>query len=318
VNWAEWNGKFRDCVRRFVKGDEGQINELGWRITGSADLFGDDGRTSDASVNFVTCHDGFTLHDLVSYNGKHNEANGEDNRDGYNDNQSWNCGAEGETGDEAVLALRRRQAKNFACLLLFSQGVPMIAHGDEFLRTQKGNNNVYCQDNPLAWMDWGLAGTNADMLAFWRKAIALRKRLPLLMGKRFLTGEDKDRNEVPDIAWFGPEGKDLDWNRPDGRSLAFQLDGYDDEGRNGAGREGGPSRSEPGRYYFLFNAAATETEFRLPPLLESQAWHRVADTSLPAGEDFVDTSKAGPLMDPFSYRAKPYSAAILASRTRSP
>ena len=327
VNWAEWNGKFRDCVRRFVKGDEGQLNELGWRITGSADLFGGDGRTSDASVNFVTCHDGFTLHDLVSYNGKHNEANGEENRDGYNDNQSWNCGAEGDTGDEAVLALRRRQAKNLVCLLLFSQGVPMISHGDEFLRTQKGNNNAYCQDNPLAWMDWSLAGKNADMLEFWRKAIALRKRLPLLMGKRFLTGEDQDRNEVPDIAWFGPDGGDLDWNRPDARSLAFQLDGYDDAGpegagqggggRDGAGRDDGRSRSEPGRYFFLFNAAPVEVGFRLPALLESQAWHRVADTSLSAGEDFVETSEAGPLLSPLSYLAKPHSAVILASRARS-
>jgi glycogen operon protein len=311
VNWAEWNGKFRDNVRKFVKGDEGQLNELGWRLTGSADLFADDGRTSDASVNFITCHDGFTLNDLVSYNGKHNEANGEDNRDGSNDNSSWNCGVEGETEDEIVISLRRRQAKNFICMLLFAQGVPMISHGDEFLRTQKGNNNAYCQDNPLAWMDWDLEHRNSEVFSFWRKAIALRKRLPLLMGKKFLTGADLDHNEVPDIAWYGPDAKAVDWNTGHAKQLAFQLDGYDD-----VESTEGPVVREFGRYYFILNASHEERDFALPPLMETHAWHRVADTSLHAGQDFLDPGRSEPLQHPVAYRAKAHSVVILVNRNR--
>jgi isoamylase len=310
VNWVEWNGKFRDNIRRLVKGDPGQLNELGWRVTGSADLFADGGRTSDAGVNFVTCHDGFTVADLVSYNEKHNEANGEESRDGSDDNMSWNCGAEGETRDPAVIELRRRQVKNFACLLLFSQGVPMISHGDEMLRTQKGNNNAYCQDNPLAWMDWDLEKSNADMLHFWRQAIALRKRLPLLMGRRFLTGADADRNEVPDIAWFAPDGKAVDWN--DGVRLAFQLDGYDDAEPEG----GGPTVRELSRFYFIVNPTHEEAEYHLPPLLENHGWHRLADTSLPAGADFLEPGRSVALADPLIYRAAARSVVILVNRMK--
>jgi pullulanase/glycogen debranching enzyme len=162
VDWSEWNGRFRDTVRRFVKGDGGQLRDLGFRLTGSADLYADDGRSAYNSVNFVTCHDGFTLRDLVSYNGKHNEANLEGNRDGTDDNNSWNCGAEGETDDPEIVRLRRRLAKNHACLLLFSSGTPMILGGDEFLRTQGGNNNGYCQDNPISWFDWGEVERNGE------------------------------------------------------------------------------------------------------------------------------------------------------------
>jgi glycogen operon protein len=311
VDWAEWNGKFRDTARRFVKGDPGQLNELGWRLTGSADLFADGGRTADASINFVTCHDGFTLNDLVSYNHKHNEANREENRDGTNDNHSWNCGLEGETDDGLILKLRARQVKNLACLMFFSQGVPMISHGDEVLRTQKGNNNVYCQDNPLAWMDWDLERKNAHMLAFFRKAIALRKRLPLLMGKRFLTGLDADHNEIPDIAWFGPDGKAVDWNNPESRHLAFQLDGYDDV----AGPEG-PVVREFGRYYFILNAGFEELDFHLPALLETHAWHRLVDTSQDEGNDFLDAAHAEPLRNQHVYRARTHSTVILVNKVR--
>src|SRR5512146_1153541 len=160
VDWSEWNGKCRDTVRRFVKGDGGQVRDLGWRLTGSADIYADDGRGPANSVNFITCHDGFTLRDLVSYNGKHNEANGEGNRDGTDDNNAWNCGAEGDTDDPGVLALRARLVRNHLCCLLFASGTPMILGGDEFGRTQKGNNNAYCQDNELAWHDWTLAEKN--------------------------------------------------------------------------------------------------------------------------------------------------------------
>ncbi|HLP40433.1 MAG TPA: glycogen debranching protein GlgX [Fibrobacteria bacterium] len=312
VNWAEWNGKFRDTVRRFVKGDDGQLNELGWRVTGSADLYAEGGRTSDASINFVTCHDGFTLNDLVSYNHKHNEANLEENRDGSNDNASWNCGVEGETADELVTHLRRRQVKNFVCLMFFSQGVPMISHGDEILRTQKGNNNVYCQDNPLAWMDWSLEKENADVFLFFRKAIALRKRMPLLLGKRFLTGRDTDMNEVPDITWYGPDGGPVDWNNPLAKQIAFQLDGYD-----GVEDEEGPRVRELSRFYLILNASFEETDFRLPPLLETHAWHRVADTGMLHGKDFLDPGRSEPLKDPLSYRTKAHTVVILVNRLRS-
>jgi isoamylase len=292
AGWSEWNSKFRDNARKFIKGDAGQVNELGWRITGSADLFREDGRGPDSSINFITCHDGFTLNDLVSYSEKHNEANGEENRDGYNDNQSWNCGAEGDTSDEAVLSLRRRQVRNFMCLLLFSQGVPMIAHGDEILRTQGGNNNVYCQDNPLAWLDWGLVEKRGSMLEFTRRAIDLRMRIPLLMGKAFLEGKNGPAG-VPDIKWYGPEGKNLDWDNGETRQAAFQLDGKEC------------------RLYFIFNMNPEEKEFALPILPEGRNWLRVADTSLPDGEDFLAEGQEVPLLNPTAYKATARSTVIL-------
>jgi glycogen operon protein len=331
VGWSEWNAKFRDCARRFVKGDAGQINELGWRLTGSADLFADDGRSSDASINFITCHDGYTLIDLVSYNEKHNEANGEDNRDGYNDNLSWNCGAEGETDDAEVKDLRRRQARNFFCMLLFSQGVPMIGHGDEMLRTQRGNNNAYCQDNPLAWMDWGLAEDNAAMVEFVRRAIDLRKRIPLLNGRRFFIGKGGPGG-IPDISWFGEDGKDLRWNDSECRRLAFQLDGSewtweaDAPHEEAMGASGSPAAEGEGkesinghhqgrrrarRYYFIFNMDPEESEFALPLLPEGRSWRRVADTCLPDGEDFLARGQEARLENPSSYRVRGRTTVIL-------
>ncbi|MFO0824883.1 MAG: alpha-amylase family glycosyl hydrolase [Gemmataceae bacterium] len=189
--WSEWNGKYRDDVRRFWKGDNGLVGALASRIGGSSDLYQRSGRLPRHSVNFVTCHDGFTLNDLVSYNEKHNFANGENNNDGSNDNHSWNCGEEGPTKDEDVLALRHRQAKNMMTTLMLSQGVPMLLAGDEFLRTQQGNNNAWCQDNELSWVDWRLAEENADFLRFVRELIWLRKRHPVLRRRRFFAGEFK-------------------------------------------------------------------------------------------------------------------------------
>ena len=310
VNWSEWNSRFRDTARKFGKGDAGQLNELGWRVTGSADLFGDDGRGPDASINFITCHDGFTLNDLVSYNGKHNEANGEGNRDGYNDNLSWNCGVEGETGDEVVLSLRGRLVKNFAALLLFSQGTPMISGGDEVLRTQKGNNNAYCQDNPLAWLDWSLKETNRETFHFFRKAIALRKKIPLLMGKQFLMGKDGP-DGIPDLIWLGPDGKDVDWNNPEARELAFQLDGaaYSEEESAQRGAHGS-------RLFFIFNASPDERDFVLPEIPIGSLWFRIADTSLSHGQDFLDPGREEPLLDPPTYRAKARSVVILKSEVK--
>ena len=183
--WAEWNGRYRDTIRRFVRGDPGLLGEVATRIAGSADLYADDSRLPANSINFVTCHDGFTLYDLVSYDGKHNEANGEDNRDGSNDNLSWNCGAEGETADAAVNSLRERQAKNFLAILMLSRGVPMLLAGDEVLRTQRGNNNAYSQDNALSWFDWRAVEERRAMLRFTRELIALRRRHPSLTANRF-------------------------------------------------------------------------------------------------------------------------------------
>jgi len=228
VLWAEWNGEYRDTVRRFWRGDEGQAAGLGYRLTGSSDLYERSGRRPYASVNFVTAHDGFTLHDLVGYNEKHNEANGEDNRDGTDNNLSWNCGAEGPTDEPAVLTLRWRQIRNFLATLLLSQGVPMLCAGDEVARTQRGNNNAYCQDNALSWFDWGLDQSRRDLLAFVRGLIALRRRHPVLRRRHFFQGRPIRGSEVKDLAWFRPDGREMtedDWNNPNTRWLGLRLSG---------------------------------------------------------------------------------------------
>ena len=195
------------------------LGEVATRIAGSADLYADDGRLPGNSINFITCHDGFTLHDLVSYNAKHNEANGEDNRDGTNDNASWNCGVEGETTDAAVLALRLRQAKNLMAILMLSRGVPMLLAGDEVLRSQRGNNNAYCQDNALSWFDWRLVEANRDMLRFTRELIALRRRHACLTANRFFDGKPVRGRGIPDIAWHGARLNEPAWHDGQGRFL---------------------------------------------------------------------------------------------------
>ncbi len=221
--WMEWNGRYRDVVRRCLRGDPGLIGELATRLCGSEDLYRWQNRLPTNSVNFVTCHDGFTLVDLFSYAHKHNEANGEQNRDGANDNYSCNCGVEGETDDPKILALRRRLAKNAVGLLLLSQGVPMLRGGDEVLGSQRGNNNAYCQDNELAWFDWRLVERNGDMLRFVRQMIALRKRHPALQRGRFLTGAPVPGRDLPDIRWHGEGLEPPDWHDPQARRLAFTL-----------------------------------------------------------------------------------------------
>jgi glycogen operon protein len=300
VDWSEWNGRFRDTVRRFVKGDGGQLRDLGFRLTGSADLYADDGRSAYNSVNFVTCHDGFTLRDLVSFDGKHNEANLEGNRDGTDDNNSWNCGAEGETDDPEIARLRRRLAKNHACLLLFSSGTPMILGGDEFLRTQGGNNNAYCQDNPISWFDWGEVERNGDMVAFFRKAIAFTKKYTILQRRKFFTGTDRDGNAVPDIQWFGEDLGPPRWDDPESRLLCLLLDGNEEPSDAGS--------------YFLFlalNGDHRQREVMVPPLPSGLRWRRAIDTSRPAGEDFVDDG-AEPLPDPADrYLVNPRTTVVL-------
>src|SRR5579885_378779 len=228
VLWAEWNGKYRDTVRRYWKGDEGQLSDLGYRLTGSSDLYQHDGRKPSASINFITCHDGFTLHDLVSYNGKHNEANGENNQDGANDNNSWNCGAEGPTDDAAIKALRARQKRNLMATLFLSQGVPMICGGDELGHTQNGNNNAYCQDNELTWLNWELNDEQKAFLDFVRQATQLRKDHPVFRRRDFLQGHPLRGEGIKDISFFEPSGQEMTdeaWNAGFVRCVGLRLAG---------------------------------------------------------------------------------------------
>ncbi|PYE54792.1 glycogen debranching protein GlgX [Deinococcus yavapaiensis] len=270
--WAEWNGKYRDTVRRFIKGDEGVVADLATRIAGSPDLYSSRGAT--ASINFVTAHDGFTLHDMVSYNDKHNEANGEDNRDGANDNNSWNHGVEGETSDEAILALRERQIKNAAVLLMTSQGVPMMLMGDEVGRTQHGNNNTYCHDNDLSWFDWSLTETNAGLLRFWQHLVALRHAHPVLRNRYHHSGFDYVGSGVPDLSWHGVRAWRPDWS-PASRTLAFMLDGRH--------ARGGTVTDDT--LYVALNSSWEANGFELPTLPEGHAWYVAANTSMPSPHD---------------------------------
>jgi len=227
--WTEWNGKFRDAVRDFWRGAWGSgVAELAYRLSGSSDLYQDDGRKPYASINFITAHDGFTLHDLVSYGSKHNEANGERNQDGADDNQSWNCGVEGETDDPEIRAFRERQKRNMLATLLLSQGVPMLLGGDEMGRTQRGNNNAYCQDSELSWFDWKLDERGRALIAFTRQMIALRKSQPVLRQNRFLVGDFIWDSQSRDLSWLRPDGNEMnpeDWQKPWISSLGFMLGG---------------------------------------------------------------------------------------------
>ncbi len=226
--WGEWNAEYRDTIRRFWKGDGGQVAGVGFRLTGSSDLYAGTGRLPHASINFVTAHDGFTLHDLVSYNEKHNEANGEGNQDGHNENLSWNCGVEGPTNDPAILALRERQKRNFLATLFLSQGVQMLLAGDEIGRTQQGNNNAYCQDNELSWLDWKLDENQLHLLEFTRTLIRMFHRHPVLRRRHFFQGRRIRGSEVKDLTWFRSDGKEMtdeDWTNPFARSLGLRLAG---------------------------------------------------------------------------------------------
>jgi len=300
VDWSEWNGKFRDTMRRFGKGDGGQAKDLGWRLTGSADLYGDDGRSAYNSINFITCHDGFTLHDLVSYNSKHNEANLENNQDGSNDNHSWNCGVEGETEDLSVVNLRKQLIKNHICYLLFSCGTPMILGGDEFMRTQRGNNNAYCQDNEISWFRWDKVEKNRDIFDFFKKVIAFEKRYTILQSRKFFLGTNLDADPIPDLTWFGKDLGRPFWDDPELRTLCCQIDG-------------GEERSALGDYYLflILNADFNLQSIRLPELASGRQWYRVIDTSLKAGEDFLAIGKEIRIHPPDHYLANPRSTVVL-------
>ncbi|KUI05503.1 glycogen debranching enzyme [Mycolicibacterium acapulense] len=282
--WTEWNGKYRDTVRDYWRGEPATLDELAYRLTGSADLYEQTGRRPVASINFVIAHDGFTLRDLVSYNEKHNEANGEDNNDGESHNRSWNCGVEGPTDDPEINALRSRQQRNFLTTLLLSQGVPMIAHGDELGRTQQGNNNVYCQDNELSWIDW--SDPDTDLMEFTQKVSALRAAHPVFRRRRFFSGRpvrQRGGEGLPDIAWFAPDGSEMsdeDWETGYAKSIAVYLNGNGIPDRDVRGQ-----RIVDDSFVLCFNAHYEPLDFVMPEKKFGDSWIAVIDTAADDGDE---------------------------------
>jgi glycogen operon protein len=277
VLWTEWNGQYRDTVRRYWKGDEGTLSQMATRLTGSSDLYGHSGRNPYASINFVTCHDGFTLHDLVSYNEKHNDANGEMNRDGESHNNSWNCGVEGETDNADIQALRARQKRNLMATVLLSVGVPMISGGDELSRTQRGNNNAYCQDSDISWYRWELSPEEEEFLAFVKSVVAIRKSLPILQRRKFFQGHAFQDPERRDIVWYTPEGMEMneaDWCKPGMKALGALLNGQVLEEMDEKGR---PIQSDT--LLILMNASHTDVSFQLPGFPSGHSWKLLVDTA---------------------------------------
>jgi glycogen operon protein len=276
--WTEWNGKYRDTVRDYWRGEPATLHEFASRLTGSADLYEHTGRRPVASINFVIAHDGFTLRDLVSYNEKHNDANGEDNTDGESHNRSWNCGVEGPTDDPEILALRARQERNFLTTLLLSQGVPMIAHGDELGRTQQGNNIVYCQDNEVSWIDWATA--DSELIEFTRTVSALRAAHPVFRRRRFFDGSPVRQSgapNVPDIAWLAPDGSDMtaeDWKTGYAKSVAVYLNGHGIPDLDVRGQQ-----VVDDSFLLCFNAHYEPIEFVLPPKDFAAQWTPVISTA---------------------------------------
>ena len=281
VGWTEWNGKYRDAVRAFWKGDGGRIGELASRLTGSSDLYGHSGRLPSASINFVTAHDGFTLHDLVSYNDKHNAANGEANNDGDNHNQSWNCGAEGETADTEIKTLRARQKRNLLASLLLSQGVPMLCAGDEIGRTQQGNNNAYCQDNELSWLSWDLEPEDQAFLQFVQRVLNLRQEHLIFRRRKFFQGRSIHGKDVKDIAWLSPDGLEMDdeeWAQHFARCLGVYLSGAELDETDRRGRV-----EVDDDFLMLINAHHEVIPFLLPPCGREEAWSCILDTAYEQG-----------------------------------
>jgi len=310
VGWAEWNGKYRDNVRRFWRSDPGQIGELGFRLTGSSDLYAHNGRRPYASINFVTCHDGFTLRDLVSYERKHNEANGEDNRDGTDANWSENFGVEGDTEDEGILRARFQQMRNFIATLFVSQGVPMLLHGDEVARTQRGNNNAYCQDNETSWMPWQWDDRQRALLEWTRRVVSLRKRNPVLRRRGFLEGRPAHNGEK-DIAWLREDGRELtdaDWADPERRVIGLWLSGA---AADLVDREGRPITGET--LVILLNASKKALAFHLPAVPEGRVWSLVLDSARPELQEGAAVYRGGAV-----YPLAPRSLAILQHATERP
>jgi len=292
--WSEWNGRYRDVIRRFIRGDKGIIGELASCITGSSDVYQPQDRLPINSINFVTCHDGFTLNDLLSYNHKHNEANGEENRDGHNDNLSWNYGVEGETDNSDIRAMRQRQSKNILTLLLISQGVPMLYSGDEISRSQKGNNNTYCQDNLLNWFDWGALETHQAQIRFLQHMNAFRKRHRCLRDRRFLTGKPRDGSDMPDISWHGLLPNKPQWSDENAQVLAFTIAAMD---------------THEAHLHVMVNMAEYHNEFTLPNI-SGRSWTRAIDTYLAAPNDILLPGKQ-PSLDNDTYVLHARSVVVL-------
>ena len=306
VGWTEWNGKYRDAVRAYWKGDGGLVDEVAYRLTGSSDLYEGDGRRPNASINFVTAHDGFTLQDLVSYNEKHNEENGEDNNDGESHNDSWNHGAEGPTDDRAIRRLRARQKRNILATLLLSQGVPMILSGDEMGRTQNGNNNAYCQDNDTSWLSWDLSASDRRFFEFARRVVRIRRDHPVFRRRRFFGGRSLGGEDVKDIAWLDPAGREMsdeEWNDSFARSLGMQIAGVLEGERDARGRP-----EEDDDFLLLLNAHHEETPFTVPAHPEDARWRVILDTSYSGGLEAGSFHKPGG-----EYPLRARSIAVLAN-----
>jgi glycogen operon protein len=308
VLWTEWNGPYRDCVRRFWRGDGGTVAELATRLAGSSDLYAHNGRLPHASINFVTSHDGFTLHDLVSYEQKHNEANGDDNRDGDDHNLSWNCGVEGPTDDPAIRALRERQKRNFIATLLLSQGVPMISGGDELSRTQRGNNNAYCHDNDISWTDWTITGEPGTFLDFCRRTIRLMREHAVLRRRRFLQGRRLRGAEVKDIMWLtsaGQEMSEAEWNADHVKCLGVRLSG---DAIGEVDGDGVPIHGDT--LLYLMNASSDAIPFTLPSFVVRPRWETVLET--------FDDRRIGQVHDGgMSYPLAAHSVAVFRLRSEA-
>ncbi|MGD1859219.1 MAG: glycogen debranching protein GlgX [Leptolyngbyaceae cyanobacterium] len=279
--WSEWNGKYRDSMRDFWREAHCRLGEFAFRLTGSSDLYESNGKRPHASINFITCHDGFTLRDLVSYNEKHNEANGEGNRDGESYNRSWNCGTEGDTNDPVVLEIRSRQQRNFLATLLLSQGVPMLLGGDEFGRSQQGNNNTYCQDNELAWLDWQLQPDQQDSLAFVQRLITFRQAHPVFRRRNWFQGREIHGSGISDIGWFNTDGtevSDEDWQEAEAKTIGVFLNGEEIPSPD---RQG--NRVVDDSFLVLFNAQAESQVFAIPENLSDRPWQVILDTKMTQG-----------------------------------
>ncbi|MCK4389513.1 MAG: glycogen-debranching protein [Desulfobacterales bacterium] len=300
--WAEWNSHYRDDIRRFVRGDKGMAPVLATRIGGSSDLYQESGRRPYNSINYITCHDGFTLYDLVSYAHKHNEENGENNQDGSDRNFSSNSGIEGPTDNSLVNALRLRRIKTFVTILMFSHGVPMILAGDEFGRTQQGNNNPYCQDNPINWIDWHLTEKNAGLLRFFRKLMILRNEHPVFRRSHFLTGVDTNADEHPDVSWHGLEVGKPDWSE-NSRALAFVLDGSEL-----------PHEKMDDDFCVILNGDRVKQSFEVPQPRAGKTWFRIIDTGKFSPEDILDEDQGVAVIQDRPYPVLPMAAVVFISR----
>jgi glycogen operon protein len=302
--WAEWNDRFRDDVRRYWRGDDNETRHLATRLAGSSDLYLRDGRKPFHSINFVTSHDGFTMRDLVSYNGKHNEDNGEENRDGGDNNSSYNYGIEGEDHDPVLTVIRKRQIKNFLATLMVSLGTPMILGGDEMGRTQGGNNNAYCQDNKISWYDWSMLEKYDDVFRFAKEIIAFRLRHHGFMRPEFFTGHDGNYNAIPDIGWFDEEGETPDWDKL-GHCLALRMDGSKAEVL---------ADRDDNDFFIMFNSGNKQVQFKLADAPENKRWYRQVDTGLPSPQDILPQDGEAPLDDPETYTVNARSMVILISK----